>query len=51
MYCSEVTSKLFYMYLVYKNSQILSLQLSRVPRVSYFKDFEETLKYSRLFEY
>ena len=36
MYCSEV----IYIYLVYKNSQILSLQLSSVSRVSHFEDFK-----------
>ena len=44
MYCSEVTSKLFCIYLVYKNSQIFNLQLSSVSRVSHFEDFKQTLK-------
>ena len=48
MYCSEVTSKFFYIYSVYKNSQILTLQLSRTSWISQFIDFEQTLKYSRL---
>ena len=41
MYCSEVTSKLLYIYSVYRNSQILSLQLSSVSRVSQFEDFNK----------
>ena len=40
MYCSEVTSKLFCIYLAYKNSQIFNLQLSIVSRVSHFEDFK-----------
>ena len=40
MYFSEETSKLFYIYLVYKNSQIFNLQLSIISRVSHFEDFK-----------
>ena len=40
MYCSEVTSKLFCIYLAYKNSQIFNFQLSTVSRVSHFEDFK-----------
>ena len=40
MYCSEVTSKLFCIYLAYKNSQIFNFQLSIVSRVSHFEDFK-----------
>ena len=50
MYRSEVTSKFFYIYSVYKNSQILNLQLSSDSCVSQYVDFKQTLKYSPLFE-
>ena len=40
MYYSEVTSKFFYIYSVYKNSQILSLQLSSASCVSQYIDFK-----------
>ena len=40
MYFSEVTSKFFYINSVYKNSKILSLQLSSASGVSQSKDFK-----------
>ena len=50
MHYLEATSKFFYIYSVYKNSQILSLQLLSASCVFQFLDFKKTLKYSRLFE-
>ena len=40
MYCSEATSKSFYIYSVYKNPQILNLQLSGDSCKSQFVDFK-----------
>ena len=40
LFGSHFNSKFFYVYLVYKNYQILILQLSSVSRVSQFKDFK-----------
>ena len=40
MYILEATSKFFYIYSVYKNSQILSLQLSSASPISQLKDFK-----------
>ena len=40
MYCSEPTSQFFYIYSVYKNPQILNLQLSGDSCKSQFVDFK-----------
>ena len=40
MYFSEETSKLFYIYLVYQNSQIFNLKISIISRVSHLEDFK-----------
>ena len=40
MYSLEANSEFFYVYSVYKNSQILSLQLSSASYVSQFIDFK-----------
>ena len=50
MYCSEATSKSFYIYSVHKTPQILNLQLSGDSCISQFIDFKYTLKYTRLLE-
>ena len=49
MYYSEATSKFFYIYLAYKNSDVLNLQLSSDSCISQFIDLKKTLKYSCLF--